>query len=59
MLLDALHREPLITAKMRLGEGTGAVAAIPLLDMACAVYQESYTFEQGGIEHYVPYGDSE
>ena len=58
-VLRALNREPLITAKMRLGEGTGAVAAIPLLDMACAVYQESYTFEQGGIEHYVPYGDAE
>lgn len=58
MVLEALHRQPLITAGMRLGEGTGAVAAMPLLDMACAVYQESYTFEQGGIEHYVPYGDS-
>lgn len=58
MVLEALHRQPLITAGMRLGEGTGAVAAMPLLDMACAVYQESYTFEQGGIEHYVPYGDT-
>ncbi len=58
MVLEALHCQPLITAGMRLGEGTGAVAAMPLLDMACTVYQESYTFEQGGIEHYVPYGDS-
>lgn len=57
-VLDALGKQPLITAGMRLGEGTGAVAAIPLLDMACAVYQESYTFEQGGIEPYVPLGDS-
>lgn len=58
MVLKALHRQPLITAEMRLGEGTGAVAAMPLLDMARAVYQEGYTFEQGGIEHYVSYGDS-
>ena len=57
-VLDALHCPPLITAGMRLGEGTGAVAAMPLLDMACAVYQESYTFEQGGIEHYIPLEDS-
>lgn len=56
MVLNALDRKPLITAEMRLGEGTGAVAAMPLLDMACAVYQESYTFEQGGIERYVPLG---
>ncbi len=58
MVLQALNRQPLITAGMRLGEGTGAVAAMPLLDMTCAVYQESYTFEQGGIEHYVPLGDA-
>lgn len=58
MVLDALDRQPLITAGMRLGEGTGAVAAMPLLDMACAVYQESYTFGQCGIEPYVPLGDS-
>lgn len=54
LVLDALGRAPLITAQMRLGEGTGAVAAIPLLDMACAVYAQSYTFEEGGIEAYTP-----
>ncbi len=57
-LLDALSLSPLITAGMRLGEGTGAVAAMPLLDMAKAVYEESYTFEQGGIEHYVPFDEA-
>ncbi len=55
-LLEALHRKPLITAGMRLGEGTGAVAAIPLLDMARAVYAECYTFDEGGIEAYQPLG---
>jgi nicotinate-nucleotide--dimethylbenzimidazole phosphoribosyltransferase len=57
MILDALGKKPLITAGMRLGEGTGAVAAIPLLDMACAVYGESYTFDQGGFDAYVPQED--
>ena len=47
LVLNALGQKPLITAEMRLGEGTGAVAAIPLLDMALAVYGEAYTFEQG------------
>lgn len=56
LLLDALGKHPLITAEMRLGEGTGAVAAIPLLDMARAVYGESYTFEDAGIEAYTPQG---
>lgn len=53
-LLELLHKQPMITAGMRLGEGTGAVAAIPLLDMACAVYREAYTFQEGGIEAYTP-----
>ena len=47
-------KRPLITAEMRLGEGTGAVAAMPLLDMARAVYAECYTFDEGGIEAYTP-----
>ena len=56
MLLEALGKKPLITAGLRLGEGTGAVAAIPLLDMARAVYAESDTFDQRGIEAYQPLG---
>ena len=55
-MLDALRKKPLITAGMRLGEGTGAVAAMPLLDMARAVYMDCYTFEEGGIEAYTPQG---
>lgn len=54
MALKALGKRALITADMRLGEGTGAVAAMPLLDMALAVYRESYTFTEGGIEPYTP-----
>lgn len=56
LVLRALDKKPLITAEMRLGEGTGAVSAIPLLDMACAVYRDSYTFEDGGIEAYTEQG---
>lgn len=57
MLLDALGKKPLITAGMRLGEGTGAVAAIPLLDMALALYADGTTFDGTGIEAYTPQGD--
>ena len=53
-VLDALGRRPLITAGMRLGEGTGAVASIPLWEMARAVYAESYSFEQCGVAAYTP-----
>lgn len=44
----------MIQAEMRLGEGTGAVAALPLLDLALAVYQSGHTFAQLGIEAYTP-----
>lgn len=54
LILDALGQKPLITAEMRLGEGSGAVAAMPLLDMALAVYGSMTTFEQTNIEAYVP-----
>ena len=59
LVLEALGKQPLITAGMHLGEGTGAVAAIPLLDMACAVYHGCYTFDDGGIEAYQPLGDGQ
>ena len=36
------------------GEGTGAVASIPLWDMALAVYEGCYSFAEGGIAPYTP-----
>lgn len=53
-VLEALGLRPLISAEMRLGEGTGAVAALPLLDMALAVYNSGQTFDRLGIEAYTP-----
>ena len=53
-VMEALGKRPLITAGMHLGEGTGAVASIPLWDMALAVYQGCYSFAEGGIAPYTP-----
>ena len=53
-VLAALGLEPLISAGMRLGEGSGAVAALPLLDMALAVYHSGHTFDDLGIAAYTP-----
>ena len=47
---------PFLYAGMRLGEGTGAVAVMPLLDMGLAVYREMATFEDTNIEAYQPLG---
>ena len=48
-VLGALQAEPMISAGMRLGEGTGAVALLPLLDQALAVYYNLMTFADIGM----------
>ena len=53
LLLDALSLKPLITAGLRLGEGTGALAALPLLDMALDLYGGA-RFDEYGMEPYTP-----
>ncbi|MDR3278635.1 MAG: nicotinate-nucleotide--dimethylbenzimidazole phosphoribosyltransferase, partial [Oscillospiraceae bacterium] len=50
LLLQRLGLPPLISAGLRLGEGTGAVAALPLLDMALAVYHGSSSFSEIGMD---------
>lgn len=56
LVMEAVGKKPLIVAGMRLGEGTGAVAVMPLLDMACTIYREGQSFDQYGIEAYQPLG---
>lgn len=54
LILAELKRAPLLHADMALGEGTGAVALLPLIDMALAVYHQERTFEQLNMTPYVP-----
>ena len=51
---DSLGFAAPIRADMALGEGTGAVALLPLLDMAYAVFREMICFSQTDIEEYKP-----
>lgn len=53
-ILAELGLEPMIDGGLRLGEGTGAVALFPLLDMAAAVYHHAATFEDIAVEAYKP-----
>jgi nicotinate-nucleotide--dimethylbenzimidazole phosphoribosyltransferase len=43
-----------IRAGMRLGEGSGAVMLLPLLDMALSLYHSGQSFDRLGIEAYTP-----
>lgn len=53
-LMDALGLYPVISAGLRLGEGSGAVALLPLLDMALSVYRDGDGFGELGIAPYAP-----
>lgn len=54
MVMDALGTSPLIRADMALGEGTGAVALLPLIDLALSVYRQNNTFEHLKMAAYTP-----
>ncbi len=54
LLLEALGLKPVITAEMRLGEGTGGLMLLPLLDCALSVYNSAHRFEEIDLERYRP-----
>jgi len=54
MLLAALEKEQFLTCDMCLGEGTGAVAVLPILDLALCVYSQMSTFEDIHVDEYHP-----
>lgn len=49
LILQALRAEPLLQLGMRLGEGSGAAVAVPVLRMACALHNEMATFAEAGV----------
>lgn len=49
LLLDHLRLTPVLTLNMRLGEGTGAVLAMPILESAVALYAQMATFSSAGV----------
>ena len=49
MILEALAAQPLLEFDMRLGEGTGALIAWPVLKCAAAMMSEMASFESAGV----------
>lgn len=47
--LARLDAEPLLSLGLRLGEGSGAVLALPLLRASCALLAEMATFDSAGV----------
>jgi nicotinate-nucleotide--dimethylbenzimidazole phosphoribosyltransferase len=48
-LLEYLQLEPILTLNMRLGEGTGAVLAMPIIESALRLYSDMATFASAGV----------
>lgn len=48
-MLEWLQIQPLLDLGMRLGEGTGAVLAMHLVDAACRALAEMATFDEAGV----------
>ena len=51
-MLDAMDAKPLLSLGLRLGEGTGALCAFPVLDSAVRMINEMNNFDNGNITKY-------
>ena len=51
-MLDALNAEPLLQLGLRLGEGTGALCAFPIVDSAVRMMNEMNNFDNANITRY-------
>lgn len=49
LMLDALKAEPLLQLGMRLGEGSGAAVAVPVMRLACSLHNDMATFAEAGV----------
>lgn len=50
-MLDKLQARPMLQMQMRLGEGSGAAAAFPTLQLACALHAQMATFAEASVSN--------
>jgi nicotinate-nucleotide--dimethylbenzimidazole phosphoribosyltransferase len=49
LLLDHLKLTPILSLEMRLGEGSGAVLAMAVIESAIGLYSQMATFTSAGV----------
>ena len=54
LVLESLGLEPLLDLGLRLGEGTGAALALPLVRSAIAILTDMATFDAAGVSGPAP-----
>jgi nicotinate-nucleotide--dimethylbenzimidazole phosphoribosyltransferase len=54
LLLNYLELQPLLQLDLRLGEGSGAALAWPLLESACCILRDMASFESAGVSRQEP-----
>jgi nicotinate-nucleotide--dimethylbenzimidazole phosphoribosyltransferase len=47
--LQSLDAQPLLELGLRLGEGSGAALAVPLLRLVCALHGQMATFAEAAV----------
>ncbi len=50
-VLDALGVDPILDLDLRLGEGTGAVLAMGIIEAAIKIYNDMATFSGAGVSN--------
>jgi nicotinate-nucleotide--dimethylbenzimidazole phosphoribosyltransferase len=51
-MLDIMNAQPILNIGLRLGEGTGALIAYPIIESAIAMINEMNNFENAKIDKY-------
>jgi nicotinate-nucleotide--dimethylbenzimidazole phosphoribosyltransferase len=54
LVLEALDAHPLLDLDLRLGEGSGAALALPILRLACALHNHMATFAEAAVPDRAP-----
>ena len=52
LVLEYLQAKPILSLGLRLGEGTGAICAYPIIDSAVRMINEMHSFQQAAITKY-------
>ena len=50
LVLEQLGLEPVLDLRLRLGEASGALLALPVIEAAGALYRDMGTFEESGVD---------